>query len=484
VVFHTTNLLLHLLNTVLVYFFVNRLFANKTMAILTMLLFGLHSIHAESVAWVTERKDLLYSLFYLAALNFYLEFISKQKNKFYPLVVLAFLCSLLSKAMAVSFPFIMLLIDFYKKRDLLNKKMILEKIPFFLIAAIWGLLTLYWHNQHGSLNNATGFAFAERIVLGAKGLGFYISHIVVPINLAAFHPLPDSFSRGIFLEGLFYVLGFIGLFIWILIKRKKYRIVFFGSGFFFFSLFIFLIPPGVPVIASERYAYIGSIGIFILISYGFDFLQTKFVRVKFPLQILMAAYLIFLGINTFRMARTWENSLALWNRVIKIHGEIFYPLQQRGIANRLVKNYPAALEDFSDAIQLNSYNYRSFEQRGYVYSLMGNYGNAQQDFKKALELEPESHIAWANLGFIYRITAEHSKALDCFNKAIAINKDYVDAYINRAKLHFKMDSTQKACADLYLTRTFIQTTVQRQEIDRLIKQYHCKSLESRTRPGQ
>ncbi len=473
-VFHSTNLLLHLLNTVMVYWFVKKLFANSTIAIVTMILFGLHSIHVESVAWVTERKDLLYSLFYLLTLNFYLEYISKLKSKFYLIVALAFVFSLLSKAMAVSLPFILLIIDIYKSRNLLNKKVILEKVPLFLIAAFWGVLTLYWHSQHGSMANSTGFSLIERALMASKGLVFYLTHILFPFSLAAFHPLPESFSTAILFECIFYILVFLAITIWIFLKRKKFPVLFFGFGFFTFTLFLFLIPPGVPVIASERYAYIPSIGIFILISFGYDYLINKFKRYKIPVQILLTAYLIFLGINTFQMSKTWQNSLALWNNVINVHGELFYPIQQRGIANRLDKNYNAAIEDFNRVVQLNPKHQRAYEQRGYVYSLMGEYDNAEKDFIKATVLNPYSHIAWGNLGFIYRQKKEYTKALDCLNKASHIKNDYVDGYINRSKVYFETGDIQSACDDLYFAKSLIQTKKQRLEINQLLVEYSCR----------
>ncbi len=473
-VFHSTNLILHLINTVLVYWFVKKLFSNNTMAIITMLLFGLHSIHVESVAWVTERKDLLYSMFYLMTLNFYLEYISKQKFQVYLIVVLAFLFSLFSKAMAVSLPFILLLIDFHKERNLFSKKVLLEKVPFFLIAAVWGILTLYWHGQHGSMANATGFQFVERVLLAFKGLAFYGFHILIPINLAAFHPLPESFSTTILFECIFYILIFITITSWLFLKRKKYRVFFFGFGLFILSLFLFLIPPGAPVIASERYAYISSIGIFILLSYGYVFFIDKLKKYKLSIQILLAGYLLFLGMNTFQMTKTWQNSLALWNNVINVHGEIFYPLQQRGIAYRLDQNYPAAINDFNRVVELIPKHQRAYEQRGYVYSLMGEYENAKKDFVKATELNPNSHIAWSNLGFIYRKVKDHIKALGCLDKAINIKNDYVDAYINRAKVYETLEEYDKACNDLSTAKSKFPTKKQIEEITILQIEIKCK----------
>jgi len=473
-VFHATNLLLHMINTWLVYRFVKILLKKNHIAQICMLLFGIHSIHVESVAWITERKDLLFSLFYLISLNLYLFYISKRSTWNYLLFIGVFLLSLLSKAMAVTLPLVLLLIDFYKGRKIFSKQVILEKVPLFFLATFWGIITIYLHDQSGSLDNTTGFGFIERLFLAFKGLAFYVVKTIIPLNLAAFHPLPEKITSPLWLETGLYILMFIIFSVWMILKRNKYKVLFFGYCFFLATLFLFLIPPGVPVIASERYAYLPSIGIIIIIAYGFNYVIKKFPKYKIASQILLSVYIVFLGITTFSQAKSWNNSLSLWNNVIDVHGEFYFPLQQRGIAHRINKNYQAAINDFDEAIMHNPNYYRTYEQRGYVFSLISDYQKAERDFRKAVEIYPESYTAWSNLGFIYRQTNNFDMSLDCLNNAIRLNSNYVDAYINRAKTFMAIDEIAKACQDLDYAKMKFPTKKQMIEINGLVTKLKCK----------
>src|ERR1043165_1538299 len=139
--YHAVNLLLHLLNVILVFYAILYL-SNKTeIALVASLLFGIHPLHVESVAWASELKDLLYTFFFLASYICYLRYIKEPKSKFYFYCLLLFLLSLLSKAMAVSLPLILLLTDYFKGRKL-NVKTWLEKIPFFALSILFGIIAI------------------------------------------------------------------------------------------------------------------------------------------------------------------------------------------------------------------------------------------------------------------------------------------------------------------------------------------------------
>jgi len=472
-VFHSTNLLLHFINAVLVFFFVKKLFENNFVAIVSMILFAVHPIHVESVAWVTERKDLLYSLFYLLALILYVKYTSDRKTVKYLFVLIAFVFALFSKAMAVTLPFVLLLIDFYKGRNTIAKSVILEKLPFFIIALFFGLLAIYWHEKSGSLSNFTGYGITERVLLVFKALFFYISKIFIPTGLATFHPLPEKFNGLIWFEIVFLMLILIGFSAWVFINRNKFKILFFGYFFFILTIFLFLIPPGVPVIASERYAYIPSFGILLLMAFGVNYLVKRFSSYKNVILLLFSGYVIAISIGTYFQSNTWQNSVRLWNRVMEVHGEFYFPLQQRGIAHRVDNNYEAALLDFDKAIKLKPDHYRIYEQRGFVLSLMSDFENAEKDFLKAVDLNPESYTAMSNLGFIYRQKGEYELSIYYLNKSIQLNSSYVDAYIERAKTFSAINEFEKACKDLATAKTKFSTIVQTKLISSLYDEAKC-----------
>ena len=140
--YHFTNLFIHILNTLLVFFFAYKLSDRKLIVgIFVSIFFGIHPMHVESVAWIAERKDVLYTFFFITGLLTYLSYSETKKKKFLVLTFIFFFLSVLSKAMAVVFPFVILLIDYYKARKV-SLEVFVEKIPFFLISLIFGIFAL------------------------------------------------------------------------------------------------------------------------------------------------------------------------------------------------------------------------------------------------------------------------------------------------------------------------------------------------------
>ena len=141
--YHLTNLILHLLNSLLVFYLIYLLSGNIGVSFITAILFGIHPLHVESVAWISERKDVLYSFFFLLSCIIYLYYLTKERNsKYYLLSLFLFLCSLLSKSMAVTLPLLLLLMDYYLKRKP-NKELLLDKIPYFFLTAISCIIVFF-----------------------------------------------------------------------------------------------------------------------------------------------------------------------------------------------------------------------------------------------------------------------------------------------------------------------------------------------------
>jgi len=470
-VFHLTNLILHLINTFLIFLFVKKLTANQSMALFTMFLFGLHPVHVESVAWVTERKDMLYSFFYLSSLVLYTHY---QKNKSIKLLILtfvAFIFSLLSKASAVSLPLILVLIDYYNKRRLTDNRLIWEKVPFFVLGIAFGLITLYLHSDFGSLANTSGLSFPARLLMASKGLMYHVSKIIWPMSLSTLNPTPASFTVGVFTECIFYIIVFvaIGYFIY----KKKDQEIIFGTLFFLFTIGLFLVPPGVSVIASERYAYIPSIGLLMAGSHFIVRFMENREKNKSIALIFVTIILGFYGIRTYQQAQTWQSSLALWNHVINVRGESYHPLLQRGNAFRLAGDYHAAMMDFNRSIELNSRYYRAYDNRGHLYLLKGQDENAIEDFKHSADLYPKSTFALSSLGFIFRKMNQPDSAMFYLNKALQIDPSDPEVYFNRGKIFLSKGSISDACTNLKKALTLGLSGGNKTESLDLIRE-HCR----------
>jgi tetratricopeptide (TPR) repeat protein len=219
-IYHRTNLIIHLFNVTLVFYFLYRLTGQKAVAVIAALFFGIHPLHVESVAWISERKDLLYVFFYLGGL---IAWIGRRDGKgprtFYFLALFLFLLSLLSKSAAVTFPLILLLIDFYRRphsREIAGKMTLknhADKIPFFLLAIAFGILSLFSQKVLGTdVDYAFGYTILDRVFLGAYAFAFYLIKSVFPWKLSALHPMPmksDGFLPVSYYISIIVLIGFV-----------------------------------------------------------------------------------------------------------------------------------------------------------------------------------------------------------------------------------------------------------------------------------
>jgi len=192
--YHLVILLIHLLNLILVFYFVYHLSGRKQwMAFVTALLFAIHPLHVESVAWVAERKDVLYSFFFLAGLIMYLRYIEKPTLSRLFAALLLFIASLLSKPAAVIFPLVLLALDFYFGR-LREIRTYLEKIPFLLFSMLIGLLTIHGQTLQGAVSNTVIFPFHFKVFFGFYGIMVYLVKAIVPLSMCTFYSFPANNS--------------------------------------------------------------------------------------------------------------------------------------------------------------------------------------------------------------------------------------------------------------------------------------------------
>ena len=196
-VYILTNLLLHLLNVLLVFLFIRKLAGNDRIAGICAVIFGVHPMHVEPVAWITGRKDVLYTFFFLSALLSYLRYREKhgrEKAVAYSLACILFALSLLSKSAAVTLPFILLLVDFYQKRKF-TAAMLLEKAPFLIGAILIGILAIQGQESQGTLDEGAAYPIMGRMLIACYSYMFHIVKFFVPVKLSAFYPYPPRCNQ-------------------------------------------------------------------------------------------------------------------------------------------------------------------------------------------------------------------------------------------------------------------------------------------------
>ncbi|MBN1252972.1 MAG: tetratricopeptide repeat protein [Bacteroidales bacterium] len=465
-IYHFTNILLHLLNTLLILWLVYSLFGRFDIAIAASLLFGVNTLHVESVAWISERKDVLYAFFYIASLISYIYYIKNKQLKYYFISILLFILSLLSKGQAVSLAITLFAVDYLFDRKLLDKKVIFEKIPFLILAVVFGIVAIYAQKAGNALHDSNSYEFYKRIGIAAYSFSFYIIKLILPVNLAAIYPYPDIINKTIPAYYWLYVIPsslVVYVFFYFI---KKSKIISFSIAFFVINIFLLLqlIPVGSAIMA-DRYSYIPSIGFFILTGWFFVKLKEKFSDKKYLAYTILFIYTIGLTALSFQRCKIWENSLVLWNDTIKKSPKAVVAWNNRGSTKDKEKNHKEAIEDFTRAIILKPDYYHAFYNRGtsrkdYAKELSDSnlVKLAIKDFDKAIEIESTFVEAYHNRGLAKETYSELAadttlakqrlyEALLDYDKTIELDPLYENAFVNRGVINGKLNRTKEAIDD-------------------------------------
>lgn len=334
---HFINLILHILVCVLVYRVSRRMGVSFPGAYITAVIFALHPIHVESVAWVSERKDVLYSIFYLAAILSYFDYSRTKKTSYYFSSFLFMILSLFSKSMALSLPLILLLIDHYSGRRI-NFVVLAEKIPFFIAASLISGIT-YLMNARPSI-----FHFPESILLWIWSGWFYIQKFFFPASLIPLYdrPFPVSLLTPGYFQAI--VASFILLLLLLIIKNKWLR---FGVLFYILSIFfLWRFDVYDNTIVADRFMYLPSLGFCLMFGASFDFLVKKDSAVRYCTVIIAAGLIaLFLSLTSVQ-ASHWKNAWTLWTWVLEHRPGLYYAHFNRAYAVQDDEYYPHVKDDF------------------------------------------------------------------------------------------------------------------------------------------
>ncbi len=486
--YHLENVIFHVLNTILVFFFIFLLTRrNLLMAAIVSLFFGIHPMHVESVSWISERKDVLYVFFFLAGIITYLRYSESKKISWYIFTLLLFVFSCLSKAMAVVFPVILLLID-YLKNAKWTKQLVLEKIPFLLLSLLIGIIAI--KAQVGTaIDSMTTFSFFQRLLFVSYGAVMYIVMLFLPVKLSAFYPNPFANAGGN-ISPMFYISPFILLLIIgavIYFFRKKQKKIVFGLLFYFVSVALVLqfIKVGMAIMA-DRYSYLSYIGLLFVVAYvvnkAWQNKNNLWPLFKYPFTIFVIIGAVIFSYKAYSRTQVWKNSETLWTDVIdnypnafiayKSLGDYYYDnheiekaLNDYNKAIELDSNYVGgysnraqlyfntgktdlALADCNKAIALNSNSAGCYYNRGFIYStIIDKKDAAIADYTKAITLDSNYEMAWLNRGLLYSGNGKYDLAIADFTKAIRIDPDYAEAYVDRGIAHFNNGEKDLAIMD-------------------------------------
>ncbi|RFS17311.1 tetratricopeptide repeat protein [Emticicia sp. C21] len=480
--YHLDNLILHILNSWLVFRVIQRLNANFLVSFVTAVLFAIHPLHVESVAWAAERKDVLYTFFLLLSIWYYIRFDETNNKVFYGVSILLFIASCLSKGMAVVLPALLIITDYCFLKKPLGFKILINKIPYFIITLIFAYLATHAQKDAGAdASSVIGSAYStgERILLTAYAFCFYWMKTILPYNLYPFYPYPNKATGSIpaiYSLALLGALLLIGAIIWF--GRKDKRIWWAGAFFLIAISTVLQILPVGSALVADRYYYLSSIGPLFLIGL---LVNKIYASSKGILAGFFIVALVLCGM-TFVQTGKWKNELVLFtdadkafpndamilsnigwyylnNKEFPIAKEYLKRADDGGFKNADVcrtigsmfldeGDNATALKYFQKAAQYLPKSNRTNWLFATVYYRMGDYKNANYYYKITLENEPENAEYWTAYGLSLIGSEEYEAARQAFKKSMAIKPDYWDAYLNHAFSYRKQGNYEQEIKEL------------------------------------
>lgn len=447
---HWTNVIIHIINTVLLFLLLNKLSGAVWKSVFIAALFALHPINVQSVAWISERKNVLSTFFWILTMLFYVRYVKQPDWKRYMPVFICLALGLMAKPMVVTLPFVLLLIDYWplnrvqifcsqNEISTLNKRrkiffLILEKIPFFFLSLVSVFLTIYGAKYSRTVASLESLPLSVRIPNSINSYVLYIKKLFWPNDLAIFYPfslipLWHCFVAIIFLIGVTF-----------LVCRyfRKYPHFFVGWFWYLGTLVpvIGIVQVGTQAMA-DRYAYIPFIGLFIIIAWGAEDLSSnKNVLKKI---IISTAFFIIMALTmmTCNQVKVWSNTVTLFEDALKKTKNNYVAYDVLGFEAARKNENEKALMNYYMAQKSNPNFSPAYNNAGIVLIRMGRKDEALKNFEMTLKLNKFSAQAYYNIGLIFLKENNLDKSMMLFKKAIEVQPDYMEAYNNLGVVFMK-----------------------------------------------
>ncbi len=451
--FKFISILIHLINTFLVYFFILKLTKKEKWALISAVLFGLHPMQIESVAWaIASMKIGMYVLLFLGAAITYLKYIDTKDKKYLIYTGVLFLLSAMSKEQAIALVPTLLLIDYYKGRNLKAASVWLEKIPFFIIGAIFGYVTLSASSGDISKQIIFDYSAGERLLFTFYTFGAYAIKILIPYKLSFFYTYPIQGETPIY----FYILALIPFIVlYVLFKSIKSgnKLLTFGILFFILNVFLTLFSQILSVrdvLMADRYVYLPLIGGFLIFAYFVDKYSEKLPFLQYGVYGLAGIF----AVMSFLRIGDFKNSKTIFTDVIEkeqLKGKknpfLALPYNNRGIYLKRKGKFKEAEADYLAAIAANPKYASGFLNLANVYFAQQQNQKALANYNKSIELDKNNEKAYSSRAAVYGRLGKINAAFEDVSKALKINPNYADALLNRATIYDIRKDYQNAIND-------------------------------------
>ncbi|MFV9644564.1 MAG: tetratricopeptide repeat protein [Desulfobacterales bacterium] len=451
---HWTNIQIHLTNTLLLFFILQYMTGAIWRSGFVAALFALHPLHVESVAWVAERKDLLCAFFWMLSVWAYLRYIIKPTTVRYILLIIFFICGLMSKPMIVTLPFTLLLIDFWPLSRLTSPahkepasycqtfiSLVRGKIPLFALSAISSIITVIFQQHGKSIISLDFFPLSMRIANALISYLKYIEKMIWPVNLAVFYPYQKWPAVEVILSGS--LLLCISALVILASRGRPYLTT--GWLWYLGTLVptVGLVQVGLQSMA-DRYTYIPLIGLFIIVVWGISDISSRWRRQNILFPLLSSIIFVSLMICTYFQVHHWKNSITLFTHALNVTRNNYIALCNMGQALEIQGRFDEAIPHYYKALEINPNYVDAYNNIGVALARKGDVKNAINHYYRALQINPDNAKAHNNLGAALACRGNDKDAIYHYNEALRIDSDYAGAYYNLGKIFVNQGKTKDA----------------------------------------
>ena len=430
--FQATNVFLHLLNTLLVFQLLKSLFKNDKMALVIAAFFGLAAVNVESVVWMSERKNVLSTFFYLLTAIYYLK--SFESKKSFWLSLLFFALGIFSKVTVISIVPCLFLFDYvvHKKKSFF----LLKKLPFVIIAIVFGLIAISAQSELKVDSLSSSYGVLDKFAMSCYAYTMYFAKPFYPIGLSAIYPYPINESA-ISIYGYYLIAPTVSLLGMIILYIKRQKTLLFGLLFFTFNILLLLkffdFPLG-DFILADRYDYIPMIGLGV---FGFELLRVIFKSENIAVIFLLLIVLLNIPLTFFQI-KTWKSDTALFDRVLESYPKSDIALNNRGMIYMQQKENKQAMECFKKAYENNSGNYEANLNLANLLTLEGQTDSALVVYNTTIENASNVASAYYNRAVYYFMQGEFDLAYTDAIRTSEINNNYPNLDLMFEELNPKM----------------------------------------------
>jgi len=463
--FHLVNVLLHIANSILVFLVLNRYTKSLWPGFFVAVLFGLHPLHVESVAWVAERKDVLSTLFWLLTMLAYVRYMERPTAGSYVLIIVFYALGLMAKPMLVTLPFVLIVMDYWPLRRLWPGSerqanndsaeiragvsislLILEKLPLFILSGFSCVVTFIAQKSGGAMVKVSSIPFGQRV---GNALVSYVSYVLKmfwPVDLAVLYPHPKGGLAGWKVAVAVTILMAITVVV-LLLRRRRYLLA--GWLWYLGTLIpvIGIVQVGIQAMA-DRYTYIPLTGVFIMLVWLVSDIISGWRHRGVFVGMVGSALILLLGFLSFRQVGYWHDSITLFSRTAAITKDNVFIRNHLGSFYADRGDIEAAKREFEIVLGIKPDDFFARGHLGVLFAENGDLEAGMREFEIVLETEPNDIYALYNLGKSMSLQGRTDEAIEYYNRVLEIEPGHTEAYCALSLIQAEQGQFQRAI-DLY-----------------------------------